>query len=287
MAGPMTRLTMLLALALAFLMPLVASAVDIPFFGVHRGGAAWRPEHTIETYRAVVAQWPHAMLECDARLTKDGVVVLHHDTTVDRTTDGEGPIAELTLEQVKALDAGYDFTPDGGASFPYRGKGLTIATLEEYLTAFPNSPILIELKDQPGIVPALIEVITRHHAEDRVLIASFQPATMDQIKQALPGVKTCFSMVTGMRLMAALRGDAWDAYLPEDDVLALGIGMLAQYGLTAEDIAKIRAKGVAVQLFDVDTEETMRQAIALGVDGVLTDRPDLLAQVLAEQPEPR
>lgn len=257
-----------------------ALAFDLPFFGVHRGGAAWQPEHTLDTYREVLARWPGALLECDARLTKDGVVVLHHDATVDRTTDGTGPIAAMTLDEVKALDAGYRFTADGGATFPYRGKGLTIATLDELLTEFPSAPILIEPKNQPGIVDAVAAVVRKHHAEHRVLIASFQPDTMDAIKTALPNVRTCFSMTTGMRLLGAVRGNDWDMYTPEDHVLALSREMLLRVQLTPDELAKIQAKGVAVQLYDVDDETAMNSALDLGVDAVLTDRPDVLAAVL-------
>ena len=169
-----------------------STAWKLPFFGVHRGGAAWRPEHTLDTYREVMATWPEAMFECDARLTKDKIIVLHHDDDVDRTTDGAGLIADMTLAEVKALDAGYDFSTDGGQTFPYRGKGLTIATLDELLAEFPKAYILIELKDQPGIVPAAAEVIHRHDAQSRVLIASFQPATMDEVKRELRAVARCF-----------------------------------------------------------------------------------------------
>ena len=261
-----------------------AHAAEIPFFGVHRGGAAWRPEHTIETYREAVALWPEAMLECDARMTKDGVVVLNHDATVDRTTNGSGPIAELTLAEVKALDAGYKFTPDAGQTLPYRDKGLTIATLDELLATFPKAQVLVELKDQPGISAAVVEVVRKHHAERRIVFASFQPETMDELKAALPESATCFSMTTGMRLLEAVRGASWGDYTAEDDVLAVGIGMVKEFALTADEMAKIHAKGIAVQLYDVDTETTMNTALDLGVDGVLTDRPDLLAQVLAARP---
>jgi glycerophosphoryl diester phosphodiesterase len=262
------------------------STFELPFFGVHRGGAGWRPEHTIETYREVVQRWPEALLECDVRLTRDGAVVLHHDRTVDRTTDGTGPIADRTLAEVRALDAGYRFTRDGGKTFPYRGKDLRIATLDELLRACPDSHILIEPKNQPGVVAAMIAVIRRHGAEKRVLIASFQPEMMEEVRRLMPEAATCFSMTTGMRLLTALRGGAWDSYTPEDDVLALAKPMLRQYQITREDIARMQQKGIQVLLYDADDEAAIREALALGVNAVLTDHPDLLDAVLASARPP-
>ena len=79
---------------------------DPILLGVHRGGSKWRPEHTVETYKEVAQRWPHALLEMDVRLTKDGVVVLHHDAKVNRTTNGTGPIEELTLDEVRSFGCG-------------------------------------------------------------------------------------------------------------------------------------------------------------------------------------
>jgi glycerophosphoryl diester phosphodiesterase len=276
-------------LALVLLNPFVQA--EKPFFaepfllGVHRGGAKWRPEHTVDTYLEAAKRWPNALLEMDVRLTKDAVVVLQHDAKVDRTTDGEGPIEEMTLAEVQALDAGYDFTPDDGETFPYRGKGLRIATLDEVLTALPKARWLIEPKTDGPLVAAMAKVVKDHDAAERVLIASFQPAVVAEIKTLMPSAPTCFTMTSGMKLFGALRagGEAWDSYQPDDDVLSISRGMVKQYKLTAEEFKQVQAKGVKVQLHTLDSEEELRAGIAMGVDSILSDRPDVFEKVLKEK----
>ena len=252
--------------------------------GLHRGGAKWRPEHTLETYLEAWERWPGALMECDVHLTADGVPVLHHDRTVDRTTDGTGPISSFTLEEVRALDAGYRFTRDDGETYPYRGQGLRIATLEEVLEALPDAYFLIEAKRSPGVVPAMVEVIRRLDAEERVLLASFEPRFMAELRRELPRAGHCFDFETGMEMLRALRegGEAWEQYEPADDVLALMMSLIRQFQVTAEEIAAIRDKGVFVQLNTLDTAGEVQRMLDLGADGLLTDRPDVVAPLLEE-----
>lgn len=252
--------------------------------GLHRGGAKWRPEHTVDIYLEAWEKWPGALMECDVQLTADGVVVLHHDRTVDRTTEATGPIESFTLEEIKALDAGYRFTRDGGETYPYRGQGLTIATLEEVLEALPDAHFLVEAKPGIGVVPALVEVIRRMDAEERVLLASFEPRYMAELRRELPRAAHCFDFETGLRMLHVLRegGEAWKQYEPEDDVLALMMRFITQFGVTPEEIAAIQEKGVFVQLNTLDTPEAVQEMLDLGADGLLTDRPDVVAPLLKE-----
>jgi glycerophosphoryl diester phosphodiesterase len=250
--------------------------------GLHRGGAKWRPEHTVETYLEAWERWPGALLEGDVHLTADGVPVMHHDRTVDRNTNGTGPVGSFTLEELKALDAGYRFTPDRGETFPYRGQGLAIATLEEVLEALPDAQFLLEAKPSIGVVPAMVEVIRRVGAEERVLLASFEPLFMAQLREELPRAAHCFDFDTGMQMLLALRegGETWETFEPQDDVLALMMVFIEQFQVTAEEIAAIREKGVFVQLNTLDTPAEVERMLALGADGLLTDRPDIVAPLL-------
>lgn len=251
-------------------------------FGLHRGGAEWQPESTVETYKAAKEKWPHALLEMDLRLTKDGAVVVCHDATIDRTTNGTGAVAELTLEELKALDAGYTFTTDDGATYPYRAKGLQIATLDEVLTALPEAHWLIEPKSDDGVVAAMAKILKKHDAVDKVLIAAFKPQLIEETKQLLPGVATCYTTKTGFNLLTALRtgGEAWEKYEPEDDVLSLMRRMVKQYQLTPEEFKKMQAKGIRIQLHTLDTEVELKAALDMGIDSILTDRPDVFEKVL-------
>ncbi|MDZ4861125.1 MAG: glycerophosphodiester phosphodiesterase [Candidatus Hydrogenedentes bacterium] len=259
-----------------------------PFFsgqfllGAHRGGGDLWPENTLYAFEAAVARFPDIVLETDVRLTSDGAVVLMHDKTVDRTTNGTGEVTTLTLAELKALDAAHDFSTDNGTTFPHRGKGLTVATLDEALNAQPRSRFLIELKGEPALAGAALRIIAAANAESRVLIASFVAPTMERARSLAPDIAYCYDMKTGMALLMALRGPAWETYAPQADVLSVDQAMIPKYKLTPDEIGKLQAKGIRFQVHTINDAARMREFVSQGVDSILTDRPDALAQVIAE-----
>jgi glycerophosphoryl diester phosphodiesterase len=255
-----------------------------PFLlGAHRGGADLWPENTLTAFQLAAARFPGILLETDARLTADGHVILMHDGTVDRTTDGSGAIADLTLEEIRRLDAGYRFTSDGGATYPYRGKGIQVPTLGEALAALSDSHFLVEFKGEPALADAAIGAIRDANAMDRVLIASFKPETMARVRELAPGLPACYDFMDGAALLTALRGEGWDSYEPANEVLSLDEDMLPQFKITPEELQRIREKGIKVQLHTINELSRIENTLALGVDSILTDRPDLLAEALAKR----
>jgi len=214
--------------------------------GLHRGGYSEWPESTAYGFSEAAKISRKILLETDATTTVDGQVVLLHDETVDRTTNGTGPIKNKTLAEVKALDAGYRFKNSRG-EFSFRGKGLTIPTLAEALHAAPESVFLIDLKPSAD-VSKVAEVIRSVQAEKRVIFASFLPAKMTQLRKELPTVATCYDSVQGAKLLLALRSKAWDTYRPEAPVLSLMTEHVDQYKITDEELKKIRAKGIHIQI---------------------------------------
>jgi glycerophosphoryl diester phosphodiesterase len=142
----------------------------------HRGNSAHAPENTLESLEQGVAVGADA-LEFDVRITSDGQVVLLHDPTVDRTTDGAGPVASLTIGEVRRLDGGFRFTPDGGRTFPWRGRGITIPTLSETLDAFRTMPMILEIKT-PEASSETRRLLERHDAAARCLVGSFSAAAL-------------------------------------------------------------------------------------------------------------
>jgi len=251
--------------------------------GAHRGGVAMWPENTAYAYKSAAAQWPDVLLEGDVQLTSDKRVVVLHDDTVDRTTNGTGRIGDLTLEQVKALDAGYRFTPDGGNTFPYRGKGITIPLFAEALSAVPAGRFLMEMKNQPGIAEATVSVLREANALDRVVLASLNPELMRQARQLEPRVLACYDALNGMDMLARLRGGEWPAYQPVADMLAVGTDTVASVDLKAEEIRAVRDKGICVVVFTVNNPDLMRRYIDMGFSSILTDKPQLLQEILAQQ----
>ena len=132
----------------------------------HRGERGHAPENTMIAFERAAKLGVDA-LETDIHQTKDGVLVVCHDDTVNRMTDGAGQIKEMTLAEVQAFDAGYRWTPDDGKTFPYRGMGHTIPTLEALFATYPNMWINIDVKQtEPNIVPQVVEMVRRHDMID-------------------------------------------------------------------------------------------------------------------------
>lgn len=145
----------------------------------HRGNAAHAPENTIEAFRQGLAAGAECV-ELDVHLSADGVAVVIHDPTLDRTTDLTGAVAELPLARIREADAGARFSRDG-RTFPYRGRGLRVPTFEELLGELPDVPLLIEIKTSRASreVRRLIE---RHGAESRCIVESFDARAIDAFR---------------------------------------------------------------------------------------------------------
>jgi glycerophosphoryl diester phosphodiesterase len=241
----------------------------------HRGGAALRPENTLAAFTHAV-ELGADVLEMDVHATADGVVVLCHDPTVDATTDGTGPIAGMSFDELRTLDAGYRFTPDAGGTFPFRGQGIRIPTLEEVLAAFPTMPVSIEIKQYtPSIVERVLDVLRRTEATGRAVLVSFDQATMDAVRAGAPP-----ELLTGMSLpeMVALNAldDAGEAtYVPPAPVAQLPLQWV-----DATLMARAERLGIVVQVWTVNRAEDMQRMLALGIHGVMTNDPATLAAVL-------
>lgn len=237
----------------------------------HRGGASLRPEETLLAFEHALAVGAD-VLEFDVHASSDGVIVAMHDGTVDRTTDGTGQIKAQTLAQLRALDAGYRFTPDGGQTFPYRGAGIGIPTLEEILEAFPGSYCLIEIKqNDPPIVEGLLSALAEHGALERVVIAATELETIQAVRAAAPMVFT--SLSTPEMLDLHLNVGSPDYVAPAQFVHA-------PWDLaSAELVTFAHGLGMKVHPWTVNQESRMVELVGRGVDGIMTDDPALLATV--------
>jgi glycerophosphoryl diester phosphodiesterase len=245
----------------------------------HRGGALLAPENTLTAFRMAVEVWWADMLEMDAHLTRDGHVVVIHDATVDRTTDGTGRVADLTLREIRALDAGYRFV-DGSGNHAFRGKDAVVPTLEEVLVAFPNVWINVELKC-PEVGRPVAELVARHRAEDRVLIAAFDEACRVGARGyrgpwgASRQQGLCFWM------LHFLPGGS--PYTPEADVLQVPEWWRGRRIVSPRFVREAHRLNIPVQVWTVNELDDMRRLLDWGVDGIQTDRPDLLSRLLTER----
>lgn len=245
----------------------------------HRGGSLVAPENTLAAFRSAIERYATDQLEMDVRLTRDGVPVIVHDDTVDRTTNGNGAVAELTWAEVQRLDAGYGFTPDGGQSFPFRGTGVKIPRLAEVL-AMTGLPMMIEIK-APTVDcrRAVAEALRAGGAVDRTCLGIWKDEAAAQLAGEFSEVALFYpEQAARAFVMATLMEQAPPA--SPFDVLALPD---REGSLDLSDpriVAAARKAGVPLQLWTINDRSRMRECLERGVDGVQTDRPDLLREVM-------
>ncbi|MEZ4452892.1 MAG: glycerophosphodiester phosphodiesterase [Nannocystaceae bacterium] len=234
----------------------------------HRGGGKLRPEETLIAYEHALMVGAD-VIEMDLHATADGAIVLMHDDTVERTTSGAGAIASMTLAELKALDAGYHFTPDGGRTFPYRGQGITVPTLDELLEALPGRVYLMEIKQtDPPIVDDVLAILHAHEVGTRVVIASFDTPTIEAVRAADPEIYTAMSLDEMVVLLDNLGNPDYAAPAPF---------VQSPWELSSAELVEwCHALGLKVHPWTVNSGAAMDDLIAREVDGIMTDDPVLL-----------
>jgi len=255
-------------------------AAGRPLVIAHRGGAGLWPENTLHAFERA-AELGADVIETDVRATADGELVLFHDETVNRTTDGAGRVRQLTLFELKRLDAGYRWSPDGGQSFPQRGRGLTVPTLREVFTALPSMRFNIEPKQtEPSIAAPLCRLIREQGMTTRVMVAAFRSAAVEQFRRECPEVATSAGTAEVAGFLTLQRTGLAGSYGPAMQALQVPERAGALHVLSAEFVAAAHARNLRVHAWTVNNEDDMRRLLALGVDGVMTDYPDRLLKVL-------
>ena len=261
--------------------PIHPAVAQRPQFIAHRGGAGLYPENTLFAFRRAVEDWAVDAIELDVHATADGHCVVIHDPTVDRTTNGAGRVADLTLAELQRLDAGYRFTPDDGRTFPYRGLGLRIPTIEEVLAELPaDITLIVEVKTRAAQAP-LFEAVRRAGAEQRVIAAGMYDADRDLFSR-YPGPVSA-SMEQIRRFVILHRLGLWRLWRPPVDVVQMPEYWSGRRVLTPGLVTALHASGLPVHIWTVDETADMERLLDWGVDGILTDRPDRLAAVLVER----
>lgn len=261
----------------------------------HQGGAWESPSSTLFAIRRAIEHGATA-IELDVHATADGELVVCHDATVDRTTDGHGAIAALTLAQVRVLDNAYWFAPGADVTpgldsgdYPYRGRApddpdFRIATLAEVLDAFPGVVLNLDIKQTaPAVAPyeaALARVLAEHERGSDVIVASFLDLALERFAMLSPDVPTS----AGTLATAAF----WQAVHEGRDLPALravAFQVPERHGeLVVVDERFVEAAhgaGLAVHVWTVNDEGSMERLVDIGVDGIITDVPSNLARVLA------
>lgn len=256
----------------------------------HRGGGGVAPENTVEAIRRGVRAGAQA-IEIDVHLSADGHLVAIHDETVDRTTDGSGPVEEMTLEAIRRLDAGYRFTPDRGRSFPYRGAGVRIPTLDEAVDAAAGLPMVIEVKS-PAAGEALGEWLKSRRVggapdrdppadHERFIVGGFEreavePAAAEAAwRCATRADLVPFILLGKLGIGGPLRSDL--------DAIMLPIRKGPLRLVTRRFVRRAHGRGVGVFVWTVNRPDVMRELLDLGVDGLISDVPARIRRILDER----
>jgi glycerophosphoryl diester phosphodiesterase len=237
----------------------------------HRGASGHAPENTMAAFRRAV-ELGARFVETDLQITRDARIVAIHDFTLDRTTSGKGQVHLLTLEQIRALDAGAWFGDHGAGAF----SGERVPTLKEILDFAKEHDVIfyLEIKSGPawGIEHAVVAALRDQNASARVVILSFDPATLDSVR------RLDSTMMTGFLCEHA------SSDLVERTVRAGARQLVARGDLITSDIVeKAHHAGLQVVAWTINEADQMRRLIAAGVDGIITDYPDRLLGVLSDQ----
>ena len=223
------------------------------------------------------------VVETDIHITKDGVLVIWHDPTLERNTDGKGRVEDHTLEELRRYDAGYTFTKDGGRTYPFRGKGITICTLVEALEACPDQRFNIDLKTKcPQIVDEFIRVIRQHDAVDRVVGASFHLSNLKRLRRLAPDFLTSVTTAEVVPLLLRQKTHTLPKAFKRKIIFQIPRQASFIKVVTPSFVSEMHRRDAVVMVWTINDEQSMRELFAMGVDSVMTDNPALVIKVAEE-----
>ncbi len=247
-----------------------------PLVFAHRGGSALAPENTIEAFDAGLAHGADG-LELDVHLARDGAVVVHHDRTLERTTNGRGEVAAHTSDELARLDAGCHFQ---GANNPYRGRGIGVPTLAAVLARYRDTRVIVELKvNSAELAVAAIDVVRRADAVDRVCFGSYGLRALRAARTSEPAIATSAAREEVRWALYRswcrwpVRRAAYDGYQAPE--------WWGRTQIVSRRFVEIAHRAnLGVQVWTVDTEDQARRLLGWGVDALITDRPDVIVPVV-------
>lgn len=236
------------------------------------------PENTLTAFQGAVDLGVR-YLETDLRLSADGVLMCFHDSYLDRTTDARGPLRGLTADQLTKVDAGFRFRV--GDQYPHRGVGCGVPTLQQVVTALPDPGLVLDMKEE-GLEEPLAEFLRQHKLEHRVIVGSFVDArvarfrelTGNRVATSSPSAETKAIIVASRRKRES-GSPALAVQLPQ---FWRGVPVV-----TPRLVAMAHAEGKKVHVWTINHPVRMSLLLRLGVDGLITDRPDIMMKVLAKR----
>lgn len=258
-------------------------AENRPLVVAHRGGAGLWPPNTLYAFERAAGLGVD-MLEMDVHPTADGVLVVRHDPTVDETTNGEGEIRSLTLAEIKSLDAGYTWSADGGRTFPFRGQGVTIPTFDEVLAAFPGMPMTVDIKSEnPEVVRPFCDLLRKHNKLGEVFVGSFHDGQLNRYRQLCPESGTVAGQRETLLFLGMGQFDMSAAFQAQGETFQLPEKRKGLRIITPDFIRRAHEHNVKVLVWTVNEIADMQRLLDWGVDGLITDYPDRLIDLLGRE----
>ncbi|MDG2051711.1 MAG: glycerophosphodiester phosphodiesterase [Myxococcota bacterium] len=250
----------------------------------HRGAAGPAPENTLVAFRRGLKDGCHA-IETDAHVTRDGVPILLHDVELDRTTNGNGPVAQLDFETVRRLDAGFRYSapPNKSPTETYRGQGVRIPSLKEAFETLPTARFNIELKaHDPSFIRHVVELIVEFDRESRTLLVAGEDRTQALLRQVLAETGAQPALGASLGDILEVVKSAVEGRRPETDSMALQIPrtFAGQPLVTPELVQHAHDHGIAVHVWTINDPVEMQTLLDLGVDGLVTDWPQRMAELI-------
>jgi glycerophosphoryl diester phosphodiesterase len=251
-----------------------------PLLIAHRGGRGLAPENTLPAFLNGAERWAADMIELDVQASSDGHCVVMHDELVDRTTNGTGRIGEMTLARIRELDAGYRFTRDGGATFPFRDSNVRVPTIDEVFEALPEIRITIEVKSAAAQEP-LFAAIRRFNARDRVIAAGMYDRDRSLFGTFDGAISGSLEELKPFYLRHRL-GLGW-LKAPPCDVVQIPEVWNARRLVTRRLARDLQRHGIPLHVWTVNEPADMNRLLDWGIEGLISDRPDVLGRVLHER----
>lgn len=237
------------------------------------------PENTLTAFERGLAAGADGF-EIDVRRSRDGELVVIHDETVDRTTDGRGPVRSMTVDELARVDAAHWFRPD--EAYPLRGRGIGVPRFADVLAAFPDSGFIVELKESDLESARLaVEAVRAARAVDRVLIGSFHRRPLGLVRQLEPAMPTG-AATSETRTAMYLSRLRLPLFRPKYRAFQVPEAFGPTRVVTPQFVRTAHAARVPVQVWTVNDEQDMRRLLSWGVDALITDHPGLAARVVRD-----
>lgn len=269
-------------------------AQDHPFFTseiqlsgpkviANKGGGGLWPENTLYAFEQATAMGVD-ILEMDVRRSADGQLVLIHDSSVERTTNGIGPVTQLTLAELQALDAAYHWSDDDGQTYRYRDQGITVPTIPEVFSTLPEARMNIDMKTaQPKLATTLCALIHKHELSEQVLVSSLSQIALQHFREVCPTVATSASdeevrvfFILNLFFLGPIYSPVFSALqVPEQrDWISV---------ITPGFVRTAHNRGLEVFVSTIPEESNLQHMLEIGVDGVVSNYPDQMLITLGRK----